>query len=73
MTQLLLTADDLSKALKDKKQVNCILLDFAKAFDKVSHKKLITKRTDMTQVVVVDGVESEVAPVTSGVPQCMDL
>ena len=38
-TQLLLTVDDLSKALKDRKQVDCILLDFAKAFDKVSHKK----------------------------------
>ena len=89
-TQLLLTADDLSKALKDKKQVDCILLDFAKAFDKVSHKKLIAKLrhngvdgstllwienflTDRTQVVVVDGVESEVAPVTSGVPQGMVL
>ena len=85
-TQLLLTVDDLSKALKDRKQVDCILLDFAKAFDKVSHKKLIAKLRyngvdgntllwiedflkDRTQVVVVDGIESEVAPVTSGVPQ----
>ena len=85
-TQLLLTVDDLSRALRDKKQVDCILLDFAKAFDKVSHKKLLAKlryngvdgRTllwiedflkNRTQVVVVDGVESEVAPVTSGVPQ----
>ena len=85
-TQLLLTVDDLSRALRDKKQVDCILLDFAKAFDKVSHKKLLAKlryngvdgRTllwiedflkNRTQVVVVDDVESEVAPVTSGVPQ----
>ena len=85
-TQLILTVDDISKALKDKKQVDCILLDFAKAFDKVSHKKLIAKLKfngvdgptllwiedflrSRTQVVVVDGEESGVAPVTSGVPQ----
>ena len=85
-TQLILTVDDISKALKDQKQVDCILLDFAKAFDKVSHKKLIAKLKhngvdgstllwiedflrSRTQVVVVDGEESDVAPVTSGVPQ----
>ena len=85
-TQLILTVDDISKALKDQKQVDCILLDFAKAFDKVSHKKLMAKLKhngvdgstlfwiedflrSRTQVVVVDGEESDVAPVTSGVPQ----
>lgn len=85
-TQLVLTVNDLSKALDGGKQVDCILLDFAKAFDKVSHKSLLAKLDnygvngstlqwiedflkDRTQVVVVDGVESGVAEVTSGVPQ----
>ena len=36
-TQLLITTDDLAKALDNKQQVDCIQLDFSKAFDKVSH------------------------------------
>ena len=36
-TQLLITTDDLAKALDNRQQVDCILLDFSKAFDKVSH------------------------------------
>ena len=85
-SQLILTVDEISQALKDGKQVDCILLDFAKAFDKVSHKRLAAKLKNCgvdgstllwiqdflnsrTQVVVVDGEESDVAPVTSGVPQ----
>ena len=85
-TQLILTVDEISQALKDRKQVDCVLLDFAKAFDKVSHTKLISKLkhhgvdgptlwwikdflANRTQVVVVDGMASDVAPVTSGVPQ----
>ena len=42
-TQLVLTVDDLSKALDNGKQIDCILLDFAKAFDNVSHRSLIAK------------------------------
>ena len=42
-TQLVLTVDDLSRALDQGRQVDCILLDFAKAFDKVSHKSLLAK------------------------------
>ena len=36
-SQLLITVDDLAKALDRGKQVDAILLDFSKAFDKVSH------------------------------------
>ena len=85
-TQLVLTVDELSRALDQGKQVDCILLDFAKAFDKVSHRSLIAKLSNYgvagrnllwiqdflhsrSQVVVVEGEESERAPVTSGVPQ----
>ena len=85
-TQLILTVNDLSCALDNGKQVDCVLLDFAKAFDKVSHKRLLAKLKHCgvdgplllwiqdflharTQVVVVEGEESDVAPVTSGVPQ----
>ena len=85
-TQLVLTVDELSRALDQGKQIDCILLDFAKAFDKVSHKSLIAKLRNYgvagqnllwiqdflhsrSQVVVVEGEESERAAVTSGVPQ----
>ena len=85
-TQLVLTVDDLSRALDQGKQIDCILLDFAKAFDKVSHRSLMTKLENYgiagqnllwiqdflhsrSQVVVVEGEESERAAVTSGVPQ----
>ena len=85
-TQLVLTVDDLAKELDKGKQIDCILLDFAKAFDKVSHRSLIAKLKNYgvvdnnllwiqdflhsrSQVVVVEGEESERAAVTSGVPQ----
>ena len=85
-TQLILTVNDLSGALDAGKQIDCVLLDFAKAFDKVSHRRLLAKLKNYgiegltlgwikdflharTQVVVVDGDESSIAPVTSGVPQ----
>ena len=42
-TQLLLTSQDLADSYKRKKQVDMILLDFSKAFDKVSHKRLLLK------------------------------
>ena len=41
--QLLLTVHDLASSLNDKAQTDCILLDFSKAFDKVSHKLLLLK------------------------------
>ena len=37
------TVNSLTKSLNDRKQVDSILLDFSKAFDKVCHRKLILK------------------------------
>ena len=45
-TQLLTFVQDLYKNLHDKKQTVVIVMDFAKAFDKVPHKKLICKRRE---------------------------
>ena len=42
-TQLIQTVHDLAKAINDKEQIDSILLDFSKAFDKVVHRKLIYK------------------------------
>ena len=42
-TQLLTFVQDLYENLRDNKQTDVIVMDFAKAFDKVSHKKLIRK------------------------------
>ncbi len=43
MTQLLESINDWTLAAKNKKSVDIIYLDFAKAFDTVSHVKLIQK------------------------------
>lgn len=40
---LIETVNSLKKSLNDRKQVDSILLDFSKAFDKVCHRKLILK------------------------------
>ena len=42
-TQLILTVDDLSRSLDNSEQVDAILLDFSKAFDKVPHQHLLYK------------------------------
>ena len=42
-TQLLAIVDDLAKGIDDKAQTDVILLDYAKAFDKVSHRHLLLK------------------------------
>ena len=42
-TQLLITIDDLARALNNKLQINCGILDFAKAYDKVPHLRLLHK------------------------------
>ena len=42
-TQLIQTVDDLAKNLHDAGQIDAVLLDFSKAFDKVSHPHLAAK------------------------------
>ena len=42
-TQLIITIDDLAKGIEAKSQTDVILLDYEKAFDKVSHRHLLAK------------------------------
>ena len=42
-TQLILSVQDLAQSLDIGEQVDCILLDFSKAFDKVPHNRLLMK------------------------------
>ena len=42
-TQLILSIDDLAKCLDEGEQMDCILLDFSKAFDKAPHSRLLMK------------------------------
>ena len=42
-TQLILSIDALAKSLDVGEQMDCILLDFSKAFDKVPHSRLLMK------------------------------
>ena len=42
-SQLLLTVYDVAKGLDEKQQIDAILLDFEKAFDKVHHERLLLK------------------------------
>ena len=42
-TQLIKTVNDLAKAMNHGEQIDSILLDFSKAFDKVCHRKLLLK------------------------------
>ena len=42
-SQLLLTINDLAKSLNEGNQIDSVLLDFSKAFDKVGHHKLSLK------------------------------
>ena len=42
-SQLLLTVHDLATGLRDKQQIDAILLDFSKAFDRVPHERLLLK------------------------------
>ena len=85
-SQLLMTTDDISKSMNSGNQADMAILDFSKAFDKVSHERLSQKLkyygidgntrtginsflTDRKQQVVVDNATSDIAWVTSGVPQ----
>ncbi len=42
-SQLINTVEELSKALNQKQQTDCIGLDFSKAFDTVAHQRLLHK------------------------------
>ena len=42
-TQLVLTVNDFARSLNEGQQLDTILLDFSKAFDKVNHRKLCLK------------------------------
>ena len=42
-TQLVMVVNDFAKILNNSQQVDTILLDFSKAFDKVNHRKLLMK------------------------------
>ena len=42
-SQLLITIDDFAKAINNRQQVDVGILDFAKAFDKVPHSRLLYK------------------------------
>ena len=42
-TQLLTTVHNFAKSLNNGEQMDAILLDFSKAFDKVCHRKLLLK------------------------------
>ena len=42
-SQLILTVQDLAKGLNEGEQINTVLLDFSKAFDKVRHQRLLEK------------------------------
>ena len=85
-TQLIMVVDELAKNMQMGKQIDLILLDFSKAFDKVAHEKLLLKlhqygiRGDTLnwikdfldnrkQTVVINGINSDEVPVSSGFPQ----
>jgi len=40
-SQLILTTHDVAKGLDDKSQIDAVLLDFSKAFDKVPNHRLL--------------------------------
>ena len=84
-TQLLRVIDLFAKGLDNKSQVDCISLDFQRAFDVVPHERLLLKMnyygirnllpwirhflTGRTQRVVVDGVRSRLIDMISGIGQ----
>ena len=83
-SQLILLTKDMLRAMDVQKQVDLILLDFCKAFDKVPHQRLLTKLKYygiqgnllnwITECMIkrqqrVDNKVSDFLPVKSGIPQ----
>jgi len=60
-TQLILTIDDLSRSLNNSEQVDAILLDFSKAFDKVPHRHLLYKKCSIIMVLGVHQISGLLA------------
>ena len=84
-TRLVTINEDMACNLSNSAQIYVVFLDFAKAFDKVPHIRLLLKLeyygirsntlqwigsflNNRKQCVIVEGVSSNVVPVTSGVP-----
>lgn len=58
ITQLLELTHDLFQSIDNQKQVDLIALDFSKAFDRVSHKKLISKlRSTLGNGPIINWIE----------------
>ena len=82
-TQLVMLVNEIAKNMQMGKQIDLILLDFSKAFDKVAHEKLISKLHFygiqgktlswvwilVLTAVVLNRVKSDKIAVSSGVPQ----
>ena len=80
-----MNVDDLSKTINNHQQVDMAILDFAKAFDKVPHQRLLAKLDhyinyqvrkstqsfigNRKQQVIIEGHSSTSSDVLSGVPQ----
>ena len=81
-SQLLVTVNDIARAINNNKQVDTAIFDFSKTFDKVTHKHLdyygirgnllnwlTSFLQNRSQEVIVEGMNSSSCNVTSGVPQ----
>ena len=85
-TRLITIIEDMTCNLSNGTQIDAVFLDFAKAFNKVPHQRLLLKLeyydirsntlqwigsflSNRKQCVIVEGVSSNVVPVTSGAPQ----